>query len=531
MQPVPEVRRCAVYTRKSSEEGLEQDFNSLQAQREACEAFIASQRGEGWRLISAAYDDGGLSGGTMERPALQQLLSDIQERKVDVVVVYKVDRLTRSLSDFARIVEVFDAQGVSFVAVTQQFNTTTSMGRLTLNVLLSFAQFEREVTGERIRDKIAASKKKGMWMGGTIPLGYTVVDRKLVVAPGEAESVRAIYEQYLQLPGVRELVVALRQAGIRSKSTRSRNGGWFSRGALYALLSNPLYVGKVRHKGNIYPGQHEEIVPEELWQEVQRKLTQGAVREGVGRKTESSPLLGKLVDEHGRTLTPSHAVKKGRRYRYYVSAPNDTDPVDQWRLPAPEIERCVAERVEGLVGDRAAVTAAALSAGMAEREIPGVLAQLDGFTDRLGLVEKVGLSSGHLETTVTLPFQIPVRLTDSVPMRVKRRGMERKLVIAAPTSGKASPVDQSIAGTVRRALEWWEMLSTGKVASIEDLAKAVGRSGQTVGRIVPLALLAPDIVEAIAEGRQPVELTTRALLHDIDLPASWAEQRKVLGFT
>jgi len=278
------VRRCAVYTRKSSEEGLEQDFNSLQAQREACEAFIRSQAGEGWRLSKTHYDDGGLSGGTMERPALQQLLEDIRNGQVDVVVVYKVDRLTRSLADFAKMVELFDANGVSFVAVTQQFNTTTSMGRLTLNVLLSFAQFEREVTGERIRDKIAASKRKGIWMGGTVPLGYDVDDRRLVITQAEAEVVRQIYQRYLELGSVRLLKQELDQLGVASKVRLSRKGTEsggknFSRGALYELLSNPVYIGEIRHKQERHPGQHEPILERATWEQVQQRLSCGARRD------------------------------------------------------------------------------------------------------------------------------------------------------------------------------------------------------------------------------------------------------------
>src|SRR5271163_3979995 len=264
------LQRCAIYTRKSSEEGLEQDFNSLHAQREACEAFIKSQTGEGWRLLKTAYDDGGLSGGTMERPALQRLLEDIRRRLVDVIVVYKVDRLTRSLADFAKLVELFDAHGVSFVSVTQQFNTTTSMGRLTLNVLLSFAQFEREVTSERIRDKIAASKRKGMWMGGVPPLGYDVRERRLVVNPAEAKTVKYIYKRYLELGCVRQLRKELAKRGIGSKVRVSqkgiKSGGCrFSRGALYELLANRIYVGEIRHKQGRHPGQHTAMRTRELW--------------------------------------------------------------------------------------------------------------------------------------------------------------------------------------------------------------------------------------------------------------------------
>ncbi|MGH9207623.1 MAG: recombinase family protein, partial [Acidimicrobiales bacterium] len=320
----PKLRRCAIYTRKSSEEGLEQDFNSLHAQREACEAYIASQRHEGWRLIETAYDDGGLSGGTMERPGLQRLLDDIRADRVDTVIVYKVDRLTRSLADFAKMVELFDAHGVSFVAVTQQFNTTSSMGRLTLNVLLSFAQFEREVTSERIRDKIAASKKKGMWMGGHVPLGYDVKDRKLVVNPIEAKIVRHIFGRYTVLGAVRLLKEELDRDNICSKprtaKSGKRSGGRrFSRGALYQLLTNPTYIGEIRHKKASHPGQHKGTIDRGLWNEVQHRLASNRAdrRERAGTVARS-PLTGKLFDESGERLTPSHAVKGGRRYRYYV---------------------------------------------------------------------------------------------------------------------------------------------------------------------------------------------------------------------
>jgi site-specific DNA recombinase len=319
------IRRCAVYTRKSSEEGLEQNFNSLHAQREACEAFIKSQMSEGWKLIKTAYDDGGLSGGTMERPALQRLLADIAEGLIDVVVVYKVDRLTRSLADFAKMVEIFDAHGVSFVAVTQQFNTTTSMGRLTLNVLLSFAQFEREVTGERIRDKIAASKRKGMWMGGVPPLGYDVRDRRLLINPVEADTVRYIYECYLKLGSVRQLSKELEQRGIVSKVRVSRtgvkSGGCrFSRGALYELLANPIYICEIRHKQERHPGEHEPILPKEVWERAQQRLNENAARgRGSANRSIASPLAGKVVDADGQPLYVQGAAKGRRRYRYYVS--------------------------------------------------------------------------------------------------------------------------------------------------------------------------------------------------------------------
>src|SRR5216683_4954281 len=319
------VRRCAVYTRKSSEEGLDQSFNSLDAQREACEAYIKSQAHEGWKLVKTAYDDGGFSGGSMDRPALQRLLADLVRGLVDVIVVYKIDRLTRSLADFARIVETLDRQGASFVSVTQQFNTTSSMGRLTLNVLLSFAQFEREVTGERIRDKIAASRRKGFWMGGVVPMGYELRDRRLVIDPAEAEVVRQIYRRYLELGCVRLLKQDLDRRGIVSKLRASSNGtpprGYsFSRGALYVLLSNPLYIGEVRHKGVRHPGLHQPILDRALWDKVQQQLRDHAVRRRArATRVEASPLAGKLFDAGGEQLTPSHALKGERRYRYYLS--------------------------------------------------------------------------------------------------------------------------------------------------------------------------------------------------------------------
>ncbi len=311
--PSPSIRRCAVYTRKSSEEGLEQNFNSLHAQREACEAFIRSQAGEGWRLIKAHYDDGGISGGTMERQALQRLLGDINHGLIDAVVVYKVNRLTRSLADFAKMVEIFDAQSVSFVAVTQQFNTTTSMGRLTLNVLLSFAQFEREVT-----DKIAASKAKGMWMGGTTPLGYDAREGKLVVNRPEAETVKNIYQRYLQLRSVRLLKEDLDERGIKSKirvskSGRRSGGCSFSRGALYELLSNPIYVGEIKHRKVRHPGRHEAILDRELWESVQEQLQNSAVRGPQPRTSAGpSPLAGKLFDENDEPLYACGAAKGGK---------------------------------------------------------------------------------------------------------------------------------------------------------------------------------------------------------------------------
>jgi site-specific DNA recombinase len=357
--------RCAIYTRKSSEEGLEQAFNSLHAQREACAAFILSQKHEGWTVLPTLYDDGGFSGGTIDRPALQRLLGDIAEGKVDVVVVYKIDRLTRSLFDFAKIVEAFDAKGVSFVSITQQFNTNTSMGRLTLNVLLSFAQFERELAGERIRDKIAASKKKGMWMGGLPPLGYDVRGRKLVVNADEARTVLHIFRRYVELRSVRVLKAELEEAGIRSKrriyGDGARCGGQkFSRGALYLMLQNRIYRGEITHKGNAYPGEHSAIVDKPLWDQVQAVLAENRVdREKGSYAKQPSLLAGLAFDEMGERLTPSHAVKKGTRYRYYVSRSLIIGTAKAQskgrRIPAGNLETLVINRLCAFLTDQGAI--------------------------------------------------------------------------------------------------------------------------------------------------------------------------------
>ena len=358
--------RCAVYTRKSSEEGLEQAFNSLHAQREACEAYIQSQRHEGWSVIPVAYDDGGFSGGTMERPALQALLADIRSGKVDVIVVYKIDRLTRSLFDFAKIVEIFDATSVSFVSVTQSFNTTTSMGRLTLNVLLSFAQFEREVTGVRIRDKIAASKRKGMWMGGNIPLGYDLKDRRLVINGNEAATVRTIFESYAELGTVRKVSQAIESLGLRTKHRKGGRslegaavtGGLpFGIGHLYTILRNPLYIGKVRHKHEIHPGEHEAIIASELWETVQARLAANSVERSSGIGTKSPSLLtGRIFDDQGNRLTPSHAVKGAKRYRYYSAVDTVNEHGTVLRLPATDIENLVVDAVRALLADPKEIT-------------------------------------------------------------------------------------------------------------------------------------------------------------------------------
>ena len=552
-------RRSAIYTRKSSEEGLEQDFNSLQAQREACEAFIKSQAGEGWRLVKTAYDDGGLSGGTMERPALQRLLADINEGLIDVVVVYKVDRLTRSLADFAKMVEVFDAHGVSFVAVTQQFNTTTSMGRLTLNVLLSFAQFEREVTGERIRDKIAASKRKGMWMGGFVPLGYDVCDRRVVIDEREAQTVRYIFRRYQELGCVRLLKEDLDRRGVVSKRRTSKTGiesggHSFSRGALYALLSNPIYVGEIRHKKLRHPGQHQAIVDRTVWERTQQQLQEHRVRaKSHDSSVEKSPLTGRLVDENGDGLTPSHARKGERKYRYYVSrnfpAQGATPAGLGWRLPARELEDRVAAAVGEMLDDESAVLEAAQKTDIGSSEVSRVLHAARTWHHRLqseaeqasaisGLVDRVELKSDGITVSIKLPIAGAengrTQLTDQVaiarwfPMQLKRRGVELRLIVG-DHNRSAAIVDLSLLKAVARAHRWFAEISTGEARSLAAIAAREELNVRYVSRLIRLAFLAPDIVESIVEGRQPTTLTAEALTRRIELPLSWCSQRTALS--
>jgi DNA invertase Pin-like site-specific DNA recombinase len=357
-EPVQKRIRCAVYTRKSTEEGLEQEFNSLDAQREAGESYVASQRHEGWTLVPDYYDDGGFSGGSMERPALKRLLADIAAGKIDVIVVYKVDRLSRSLSDFAKMVEIFDANTVSFVSVTQQFNTTTSMGRLTLNILLSFAQFEREVIGERVRDKVAASKRKGMWMGGCPPLGYDIVEKKLVVNPREADLVRHIFQRFLTLRSCTTLARELRAKGYRTKSYttqtgREKIGTLMDKGYIYKLLSNPMYLGEIHHKGQIYDGQHAAIVERDLWSAVQAVMQENSHQRANTTRRQTPALLKGILKCSGCqcAMTPTHTRKKGKLYRYYapsaVTKAKCTDcPVGT--IPAGEVEDVVLNQLTAL---------------------------------------------------------------------------------------------------------------------------------------------------------------------------------------
>ena len=575
------VVRCAIYTRKSSEEGLEQSFNSLDAQREACEAFIISQRQEGWRALAAHYDDGGFSGGNMDRPALKRLLEDVEAHKVDTIVVYKVDRLTRSLADFAKIVEAFDARGVSFVSVTQQFNTTSSMGRLTLNVLLSFAQFEREVTGERIRDKIAASKKKGMWMGGTIPLGYDVKERKLIVNPEEAKFVRRLFNLYLELGSVSQVKLRLDKEKIRTKirvsASGKRSGGTtYSRGGLYKLLENKLYLGEIHHRGQCHQGEHEAIVPRDLWEKVQKQLQSDNQGGRIGLRTNSPSLLVGLVqDSSGRRFIPSHTVKNGKRYRYYVCQRTNDEPQKSQkpiRIAAQELEKLVCLRLQSfLKSPRDLLDALSLESETSvqpqqilERAFELSKHCLSLRSEERSFVRKlirqvvvnsnkivVQLSRNHLNTVLASeasgvldgagliedssdPISDDKGLQNDavqleVEARITRCGLEMRLVVApkhtALTDRQTVP---SLLKAVARGHQWAEWIRAGEVSGQRPLARRLGMTKRYVARVLECAYLAPDIVEAILDGRQPANLSFDTLTRR--LPMDWSSQRQILGF-
>ena len=386
-KPVTQKLRCAIYTRKSSEEGLEMEFNSLDAQRDACSAYIASQRSEGWLELAGHYDDGGISGGTLERPALKRLLADIEEDRVDVVVVYKIDRLSRALMDFAKLVEVFDRNDVTFVSVTQSFNTTTSMGRLTLNILLSFAQFEREVIGERIRDKVAASRKRGIWMGGYVPLGYEVKERKLIIKESEAAIVRMIFERFVAVGSATALARALIAEGVRN-----RRGRLVDKGFLYKLLNNRVYVGDAVHKGTAYPGEHQPIISRALWDKVHATLRESPrVRAGRTRASTPALLKGLIFGPTGCAMTPTHTRRGDKLYRYYISQSvmkRGADGCPVSRVPAAEIENAVVDQLRGMLRAPEVIIATWRSArpeidGLSEAEVRQALEGLDPLWDEL----------------------------------------------------------------------------------------------------------------------------------------------------
>lgn len=555
------TRRCAVYTRKSSEEGLEQDFNSLDAQREACLAYIASQRGEGWRAVPARYDDGGFSGGNMERPALQRLLQDIGAGLVGTVVVYKVDRLTRSLADFAKMVELFDRHKASFVSVTQQFNTTTSMGRLTLNVLLSFAQFEREVTGERIRDKIAASKRKGMWMGGHPPLGYDILKRALVINPEEANLVRLIFKRYLEIGSVHELCTWLNANGYRSKrrvsvSGRVHGGGKFFRGQLYWALQNRVYLGEIVHKDKSYPGAHRPIIDQRTWDKVRALLVKNrSDQTSRALVKEPSLLTGLLFDDQGNRMTPSHASKYGKRYRYYInghSSRGSADSSTTMRVPAHDLETLVVRELQRFLRDKGQVSkalngyrgsltqlqhiskhGAKVAHGLGNGAPRDRLLNLRKIVQRIDLDEqdvRIGIDCAGLAValcayeshTGTLSTVAPEKLASAsfvlhATVRIKRRGREVRLIAANEDPDARQPqFDLALIKAVARAHLWREWLITGGT-SIVDMAKNLGLSPRYVREVSSLIYLSPKLVEQIISGRQPSDLTLEQIASNLSI--------------
>ena len=546
--------RCAIYTRKSHEEGLDQEFNSLDAQYEACSAYIASQAGLGWVLRDRHYDDGGISGGHMNRPGLQDLISDIKAGLIDIIVVYKVDRLTRSLTDFAKLVDIFDSSKVSFVSVTQAFNTTTSMGRLTLNVLLSFAQFEREVTAERIRDKISASKKKGMWMGGRVPLGYRNEDKKLLIQDDEAQIIKGLFKLYVEHLNVR---LVKQHAGLMGYKTRrkidrsgtAKGGQPLSRGHIYAILSNPVYRGKIQHKDQIHSGEHEAIIEEDVWQQVQSGLISNAIKRASTGNSQSPTLLaGLLFDAQGQKLVPHHANKKGQKYHYYVSQrPKSEEEHQGWRIPAKQIE----ELVKGILVD-ALTSGTDLIENLHHQDMPAqtisnlvasgkTLAKQFSNADQ---IERKALYQNTIKTITLLDSSIiilinpdafnidpedNVPITITRPMAIRRRGHEVKLIIGGNTPPNANK-DPSLIKMIAKAHALRCGLEDGSIPSILEFANRNNIDHGDARRMLPLGYLAPEIIEAILSGHQPSDLTALKLKSGYDLPIQWDEQRVHLGF-
>ena len=539
--------RCAVYTRKSTEDGLEQEFNSLDAQREACEAYILSQRHEGWSLVPGRYDVGGYSGGNMERPGLKALMAEIDAGQIDVIVVYKVDRLTRSLADFAKIVERLDARQASFVSVTQAFNTTTSMGRLTLNVLLSFAQFEREVTGERIRDKIAASKKKGIWMGGPVPLGYQVIDRKLIPVPEEAERVRIIMRRYLEVRNVPRLIEILRAEGVVTKvqqrvSGPHRGGIPFARGSLFHLLKNPVYRGKIVHKGKVYDGEHEAIVDEVLWNQVQSHLAAKAPpRKRSTNEPQQAMLRGLITDPHGRPMVPTYGSSKVKRYAYYETRKDLARPGDPpgIRFQRGQLEQHLIGHLEELLGDEHALRrlsgieeAGTLRTMFATAHLLAVdLREIGKVETALrSLVAAISIQADCMEITLkpgALSVEADAKWTWTLPLPTRRPFREARLRIDA--SGNTTSTSSDLLALMADAMAAQRLVLASPELSPAQLAKREGRCRTQLTRLLRLSWMSPRIVDAIADGTQPKGLTRRALLI-CDMPIEWAEQERQFGF-
>ena len=537
-------RWCAVYTRKSSEEGLDQAFNSLDAQREAGEAYVQSQAPEGWCLRPTRYDDGGYSGGTLVRPALQQLMQDIQAKHIHIVVVYKVDRLTRSLRDFAKLVDLFDTYGVSFASVTQPVNTTTSTGRLMLNVLLSFAQFEREVTGERIRDKIAASKKRGLWMGGFPALGYDIHERTLVINDAEAQIVRHIHDQYVVLGAVGKLKQELDAQGYRSKRYQSRGGrliggGRFSRGHLYRILKNRLYRGDIAHKGQIYPGEHPAILDENVWLKTQAVLERNRQEFLTDVRVASPSLLkGVLYDDAGNRMSPSHGRKGSRRYHYYISQAvlqyREHEAGSVPRLPAYQLEQLVRDHVHHTLEQETHTHGLAKRLGqMSEQDqcqeyrriIQHVVVRRTTVRITLKLCsEESGVDAGEESDTEESPRTTQVE----VPFTLVPRGGKQCILVNGTADQQYAGTNAGLIQAVVRGSHWRKQLRTGSAISIKEFAKEQGVTPSYLMRLLRVSFLAPDIIEAILDGTQPATMTLERFRRPV--PLEWSKQRQLFGF-
>jgi site-specific DNA recombinase len=505
----PKVLRCAIYTRKSTEHGLELEFNSLDAQREACEAYIKSQASQGWKALSQRYDDPAYSGGNLERPALKRLLREIELGRVGVVVVYKIDRLTRSLADFAKLVEAFDARSISFVAVTQQFNTTTSMGRLTLNVLLSFAQFERELASERVRDKIAASRRKGKWTGGTVPLGYDAKDKKLVVNKAEAETVRTIFRRYLDLQSFSKLVADLDRRGIVTKQRDTKvakyNGAIpFTYGPLAYFLKNRIYLGEMHHGDKWFKGEHEAIVDRPIFEKVQQLLAANAQGRKIKRSESGALLAGKLFDDRGNRMSPSFSSKNGVRYRFYVSSAllrgRKEAAGSVSRIAATEIETAVLAAVKKRMGG-----------------------QFENDGAAVEMIERVVISHDqlHVRTAASDPDETALEI--KVPRSTEAAGTTAIVNNSGSDDGRNDSLIQSMV----RSHAWLRAMSDGTYESVEALAEASNLHPKVVRHALRLAFLSPVVSSEILNGGNTSTLSLARIPNK--LPLAWKEQQRLVG--
>jgi site-specific DNA recombinase len=530
-KPAPrKLFRCAIYTRKSTEHNLDLEFNSLDAQREACEAYIKSQAHEGWRAIPDHYDDGGLSGASLDRPALQRLLADIRTRNIDIVVVYKVDRLTRALGDFAKLVEVFDEHSVSFVSVTQSFNTTSSMGRLTLNMLLSFAQFEREVIGERVRDKVAASKKKGIWVGGSVPLGYASVNRKLVIVPEDAEKVRTLFRRYLEIGSITALAQDLERQGIRTRRQVLSNGKIrghipFGVGALHHLLKNRFLIGKVVYHGEVYQGEQEPILDRALFDAVQTKLAAQAVARQNRLKGSPAILIGRIFDEQGNRMSPTHSNKQGVRYRYYVSHSmlqgRRTSRGALVRVPGPELDAAVVAAIHKEL-HRHDVGGEAIS--NSDREL--IASYVDRIVVRSDTIELWWSGMVRQDEASVGPDasesgnKSPLTILPWTPFKLKAT----KGIMHAPVERTTMQPEtrEALLRAIAKARVWIDDLVTGRLKSLAEIAQQENRVERHVRLLAPLAFVSPQLVSAIAAGTAPASLKVTSLAEA--LPCLWNRQ-------